>query len=215
MSQFAEAHSISKIVGAPPGYVGYLDSRNILEEIRNKPFSVLILDEIEKAHPSIINLLFQIFDESKLKDSKGTEVRFDNVIVIMTSNIGFMDNNIGFSHNINKIVEEKLKENFSVPLINRIDTIVSFNRLTEENIIKIINNNIRRLKEKYKAKNINVIIGKNVISQILQMCNYKEFGARKIKKIIKEKLENQIIERVLNKGNRVVISTVNEMTNMF
>ena len=125
MSEFSESHSISKIVGAPPGYVGYDDNRNILEEIRNKPYSVLILDEIEKAHPNIINLLFQILDDSKVKDSNGNVVRFDNVIILMTSNVGFNDINIGFNKKEDSVLMSKLKENFSIPFVNRIDNIIT------------------------------------------------------------------------------------------
>ena len=124
MSEYSEAHSVSKIVGAPPGYVGYSDNKTVLEEIRNKPFSVLILDEIERANTSIINLLFQILDNGKIKDAKGVDVYFNNVVIIMTSNIGFDEINVGFNKNINSTT--KLKEYFSIPFINRIDNIISF-----------------------------------------------------------------------------------------
>ena len=204
MSEYTEAHSVSKIIGAPPGYVGYSDSKNVLEEIRNKPFSVLILDEIERANPAITNLLFQILDDGKIKDSKGIEVRFDNVTIIMTSNIGFNDNNIGFSNDNTKVVETKLKEYFSIPFINRIDTLIMFDKLSEDNIKAIINIRIKKLKQKYKKRNINIKIDKKVISEIVSECNYPEFGARKIDKIIKNKIENQIIEQCI-KG----ITTVN------
>ena len=205
MSEYSESHSVSKIVGAPPGYVGYADSKNLLEEIRNKPFSVLILDEIEKANQSIINLLFQILDDGKIKDSKGVEVRFDNVTIIMTSNIGFNDNSIGFNNDKEKVVETKLKEHFSVPFINRIDNIIIFDRLSEDNIKEIINNRIKKLKQQYKKRNINVKIDKQVIDKIVSKCNYKEFGARKIDKIIKNKLENQIIEQCIKGENKIII----------
>ena len=215
MSEFSEPHAISKIVGAPPGYVGYLDSRNILEEIRNKPFSVLILDEIEKANSSIINLLFQILDDSKIKDSKGTEVRFDNVTIIMTSNIGFNNKSIGFSNDKDKVVEEKLKEYFSVPFINRIDTTILFNNLNADNVATIVKDNIKKLKKKYKDKGINIKIDKQVISEIVDESNYKDFGARKIDKIIKSKLENRIIEECINQNTNINISTVKCTTKVF
>ena len=206
MSEYAEAHSVSKIIGAPPGYIGYSDSKNILEDIRNKPFCVLILDEIEKAHSAIINLLFQILDDGKVKDSKGLEVRFDNVTIIMTSNIGFNDHNIGFSNNTYKEVESKLKEYFSVPFINRIDSVVIFDGLTEDNIISIIEKRIKKLKEKYKSRRVNVKIDKNITKQIVDICNYKEFGARKIDKIIHNKIENQIIEQCIKGENKIIVN---------
>jgi len=126
MSEYKEAHSVSKIIGSPPGYVGYSDNKNILEEIKMKPYCVLILDEIEKAHGDVINLFLQVLDESKLKDSKGTTVRFDNVVIIMTSNIGFHDNNVGF--NKNKKLNNKLNDSFSIPFMNRVDSVIKFNK---------------------------------------------------------------------------------------
>lgn len=209
MSEYSEAHSVSKIVGAPPGYVGYSDSKNILEEVRNKPFSVIILDEIEKAHPAIINLLFQILDEGKIKDSKGIEVRFDNTTIIMTSNIGFNENSIGFSNDKNSIIEQKLKENFSLPFINRIDTTIFFKSLNKEDITKIVDMNLKKLKNKYKNKGIKVTISKNVVTEIIEKSKYKEFGARKISKIIKELVENQIIEKCMNSITNVNIVSIN------
>ena len=196
MSEYSEAHSVSKFVGAPPGYVGYADNKTILEEIRNKPFSVLILDEIEKANQSIINLLFQILDEGVIKDSKGVEVNFSNVIIIMTSNVGFNEINVGFNKNIDNL--SKLKEQFSLPFINRIDNIVYFNHLEEDDIKLLINKKIKSLKDKYKKKSVNVKIGKNVIEEIVNLSNYNEFGARKIDKIIKDKIENIVIDKIIN-----------------
>ena len=210
MSEYSEAHSISKIVGAPPGYVGYSDNKNILEEIRNKPYSVLILDEIEKAHPDIISLLFQILDESIIKDSKGNSIRFDNVTIVMTSNIGFNNNSIGFSENKNKILTN-LKETFSLPFINRIDNIVVFNRLTKENIKKIVNKNIKKLEQKYKNKNIKIKISKKVIDEIIDKCDYNEFGARKINKVIKTDLDNLIIEEILKGNTNITIKTLKQL----
>ena len=204
MSEFSEAHSVSKFVGAPPGYIGYNDNRTILEEIRNKPFSVLILDEIERANQSIINLLFQILDNGKIKDSKGVDVYFNNVIIIMTSNIGFDEINVGFNKNNDDLT--KLKEYFSIPFINRIDNIISFNRLTEENIKKIINIKINNLFNKYK--NIKIKIEDNLIDDIIKLSNYNEFGARKIDKIIKDKLENIIIDKIIDNKKSVHIKTL-------
>lgn len=204
MSEFSEVHSVSKFVGAPPGYIGYNDNRTILEEIRNRPFSVLILDEIERANQSIINLLFQILDNGKIKDSKGVDVYFNNVIIIMTSNIGFDEINVGFNKNNDDLT--KLKEYFSIPFINRIDNIISFNRLTEENIKKIINIKINNLFNKYK--NIKIKIEDNVIDDIIKLSNYNEFGARKIDKIIKDKLENIIIDKIIDNKKSVHIKTL-------
>ena len=200
MSEFSEAHSVSKIIGSPPGYVGYNDNRNILEEIRNKPYSVIILDELEKANKAVIDIFYQILDESKIKDSLGKVVRFDNVLIVMTSNIGFLDEEIGFNKKNNKI--NKLKENFSLPFINRIDNIITFNYLQKEDIMKIIDNNLHTLKKKYSKKGITLKISDKVKEEICELSNYQEFGARKIKKIIKDELENIIIDNILNKNTK-------------
>ncbi len=198
MSEFSEAHTVSKIVGAPPGYVGYMDHRNILDEIKNKPYSVLILDEIEKAHPSILNLFLQILDEGKIKDSKGSIIRFDHVTIVMTSNIGFHDINIGFTEYKESNVITKLKEFFSVPFINRIDQVIVFKKLGVETIRKLVEEKLKKVVDKYQSKNINVRVDDNVIEEMIVEANYQEFGARKLNKIILDYIENQIIEALLN-----------------
>ena len=209
MSEFSEPHSVSKFVGAPPGYVGYSDNKTILEEIRNKPFSVLILDEIERANQTIINLLFQILDNGEIKDSKGVDVYFNNVIIIMTSNIGFDEINVGFNKNNDDLT--KLKEYFSIPFINRIDNIISFNRLSEDEIRKIIDLKIKQIIKKYK--NIKVKIDDNVINDIVKLSNYYEFGARKIDKIVKDQLENIIIDKIIDNKKSVFIKTLDYSLN--
>ena len=211
MSEFSEAHSVSRFIGAPPGYIGYSDNKTILEEIKNKPFSVLILDEIERANNSIINLLFQILDNGKIKDAKGEEIYFNNIVIIMTSNIGFDEVNVGFNKNNNNI--SKLKEYFSLPFINRIDNIISFNSLKEENIIKLIEIKITNLINKYKSK-IKVKIDKKVIEEILNLSNYQEFGARKLDKIIKNKLENIILDKIILGRKSVNIKSIEQTINV-
>ena len=203
MTEYIEPHSISKIIGTSPGYIGYDDNTNVLEEITNKPYSVLILDEIEKAHPNVINLFLQILDDGKIKDSHGKTVRFDNVTIIMTSNIGFIETNIGFNKNQNKTMA-KLKENFNIPFINRIDNILMFNELSKENIKNLIDKKIINIKRKY-LKSIKLEINEKVYDEIIEQSNYKEFGARKIDKIIKDKIENQIIEKIIEKEDKIYI----------
>ena len=144
MSEYADVTSVNKIVGSAPGYVGYDDNKNILDEIRNKPYSVILLDEIEKAHPQVINLFYQILDDGLIKDSKGNTIKFNNNIIIMTSNIGYEKNNVGFNNKAESTVLNELKNELSLPFVNRIDNIILFNHLTEENIRNIIKNKIRR-----------------------------------------------------------------------
>ena len=207
MSEFSEAHSVSRFIGAPPGYIGYSDNKTILEEIKNKPFSVLILDEIERANNSIINLLFQILDNGKIKDAKGNEIYFNNIVIVMTSNVGFDEINVGFNKNNNNI--SRLKEYFSLPFINRIDNIISFNSLKEEDIIKLVEFKLRKLINKYKNK-IKVKIDKNITNEILKLTNYREFGARKIDKIIKNKLENIILDKIILGRKSVNIKSIEQ-----
>ena len=207
MSEYKEAHSISKIIGAPPGYVGYEDVGNVLENIRNKPFSVLILDEIEKAHRDIINLFLGVLDEGVMKDSRGNEVRFDNVVIIMTSNSGFNEINVGFNNENN--LSSKLNDSFSIPFMNRVDKVIMFNYLKKEDIDNIINDKLKDLKHKYKDK-ITINISDSVLDEIREKSNYKLYGARKISKIIKDDIENKVIDALINNKEKINIKGLKE-----
>ena len=208
MSEFSEAHSVSRFIGSPPGYIGYNDHKTILEEIKNKPFSILILDEIERANISVINLLFQILDNGKIKNAYGEEIYFNNVVIIMTSNIGYEEVNVGFNKNNTNM--SKLKEYFSLPFLNRIDNIIYFNSLTEEDIIKLIKNKIDKLINKYKSQ-IKVKVNDAVVQEILALVNFQEFGARKIDKVIKNKLENIILDKIILGRKSVVIKQIDNI----
>ena len=208
MSEFSEAHSVSRFIGSPPGYIGYNDHKTILEEIKNKPFSILILDEIERANISVINLLFQILDNGKIKNACGEEIYFNNVVIIMTSNIGYEEVNVGFNKNNTNM--SKLKEYFSLPFLNRIDNIIYFNSLTEEDIIKLIKNKIDKLINKYKSQ-IKVKVNDAVVQEILALVNFQEFGARKIDKVIKNKLENIILDKIILGRKSVVIKQIDNI----
>ena len=205
MGEYSEPHSISKIIGSPAGYIGYGDNLHILDKIRNNPYSILILDEIERAHPHIINLFLSILDEGIIKDAQGNIINFNNVIIIMTSNIGFEQNSIGFTNNFSN----KLKEYFSIPFINRIDNIILFNRLSKNNIKKLITQKINIIKNKYH--NILIKISKNTIEEIIDESNYIEFGARKIDKIIKNKIENVILDSIIQNKNSIYIKTIKSL----
>ncbi|MBR1718048.1 MAG: ATP-dependent Clp protease ATP-binding subunit [Bacilli bacterium] len=208
MTEYSEAHSISKIIGAPPGYIGYDSYTNILESIRTNPYSVLILDEIDKAHPDIINLFFNILDEGKIKDSKGRIVRFDNVTIIMTSNVGFNNIQVGFKND--KKRDSNLKESFSIPFLNRIDNVLVFNYIDDSYIKKIIKLKINELISKYH--NYNISISDEVVEEIKELSNYKEFGARRIDKIIKDKLVNRIIDNIIEGEKNINICSLIKKT---
>ncbi len=202
MSEYKEGHSISKLIGSPPGYVGY-DDGGILDQIRNKPNSVLILDEIEKAHSNVINLFLQVLDYGKIKNSRGNEIRFDNVVIVMTSNVGYLGNSLGFNNKIDET--SKLNENFSIPFINRVDNITEFNYLSEKDIKKIIDLRFNDLKNKYDSK-IKIRIDKDIADDIVKLSNYKIYGARKIDKIIKDKIEVQIIDGIIDEKEEIYIN---------
>jgi ATP-dependent Clp protease ATP-binding subunit ClpC len=198
MSEYAESYSTSKIIGAAPGYVGYMDNKNVLEEIRNKPHSVIIIDEIEKAHPNVIGLFLQILDEGKIKDAKGLIIRFDNTILIFTTNLGYSISSVGFNRSDNQIISI-LKENLGVEFINRLDNIILFNKLTEQDIEKIIKMKLQKLRAKVKKRGLTIRINNKVINNVKELSDYKNFGARRIDKIIKDKIESQIIDGIIDK----------------
>jgi len=210
MSEYSDATSVNKIVGSSPGYVGYDDNKNILEEIRNKPNAIILLDEIEKAHPLVINLLYQILDYGKIKDSKGNVIRFDNNMIIMTSNIGFEQNKVGFTEKDNDNIISNLKTEFSNSFINRIDDIIIFNNLNEDEITKIEKNKINKTKNKYKDK-IKVTISNNLIKEIVSSSNYNIFGARRIDKIIDKNIENIIIDAIIDNKKDLVIKEIEKI----
>ena len=212
MSEYSDSTSINKILGSSPGYVGYDDNKNILEEIRNKPNSVLLLDEIDKAHPSVINLFYQILEEGKIKNSKGRIVRFNNVVIIMTSNIGFEKSSIGFNKISNSNIYSSLKNYFSTAFINRLDNVLIFNRLDKNNIISIINNKIEKIRNKYS--DIDIKLSEDISNEIMNKCNFYDFGARRIDKIISKDIENIIIDSVINGKKEVVINSICEEKNI-
>ena len=187
MSEYSESISINKIIGSPAGYVGYDDNKNILEEIRNKPYSVLILDEIEKARKSVLNFFLNILDEGNCKDSSGKTVRFDNVLIIMTSNAYVSKSLMGFNKNT---TNNSLEDFFSKEFINRIDEIVPFNKFTEEDINKIIIKEANKCYKKYNSENI---ISLDMINRIIKESNYEEYGVRKLCKAVRKEIENQIV----------------------
>lgn len=210
MSEYSDATSINKIIGSNPGYIGY-DDKNILRLIKERPNSILLLDEIDKAHPSVINLFYQILDEGKIKDNQGNTIRFDHIIIIMTSNVGFEEIKVGFNQNKEDEVISSLKTVFSPSFINRIDNIITFNNLNKDNLIDIINNRINYIKNKYN--NITINLDNSIIEEVLTQCNYHEFGARKVNKVLSNIVENKVIDAIINEKNSITI-TSNKVVNI-
>lgn len=210
MSEYSDATSINKIIGSNPGYVGY-DDKNILGLIKEKPNSILLLDEIDKAHPSVINLFYQILDEGKIKDNQGNVIRFDHITIIMTSNVGFEEIKVGFNQNKEDEVISSLKNVFPPSFINRIDNIITFNNLNKDNLIDIINNRIDYIKNKYN--NITINIDNSVLEEVINKCNYHEFGARKVNKVLSNIVENKVVDAIINEKDSITI-TSNKVVNI-
>jgi len=199
MNEYKESHTVSKIIGSPPGYVGYQDSKTILDEIKEKPYGVILLDEIDKANRSVIELFLQILDEGKIKNAKGEVIRFDNNIIIMTANINY-DNNIGFIDNKDKN-EEYLSNILGLEILNRINNIIYLNKLNEKDIDKILDINIKNILSKYDKNNINIKINNRVKDKIKSMSIYHKYGARRLTNIVEEYLETKIIDNLIE-GNK-------------
>ena len=203
MSEYADATSINKIIGSAPGYVGYDDNNTVLTKIKEKPTAVILLDEIDKASSSVLNLLYQILDVGELTDAKNNTVNFRNNIIIMTSNLGFEENKVGFSQDKRSCLESSLKQKLPLPLLNRIDSVIPFNSLTEKDVVCIVKKQLKKLEGKY----LDLRLSANLISEIVRESNYQQYGARKISKIIESKVESQIIDRVMNK-EKLEVSTL-------
>lgn len=191
MSEYREEYSVSKIIGSPPGYVGYENKNNLLEEVKNRPYSVILLDEVEKAHPAVLNLFLQIMDEGMIKDSSGNTFRFDNTIIIMTSNAGASSQNIGFLNNSSQN-KDFLNKYFSLELLNRIQNIIYFNKLNGNDIKLITEMLFNKFSENvsFDSKKISP----ELILDVINKSEYEKFGARKLEKIIFSEIENLLFD---------------------
>lgn len=226
MSEYMEKISASRLIGAPPGYVGYEEGGALTEAVRRKPYCVILLDEIEKAHTDVFDVLLQVLDDGRLTDSKGRTVSFKNSIIIMTSNIGSAEmrdkKRVGFGGNNetggeeNDIRTEALKRIMRPEFINRIDNIITFNKLNKENIKEIANLLIERLKETLLAeRNINLEITEDVIELLVKKSFDAEYGARPLRRVIETELEDKLSEEILKndlKNTTVKIGLESERT---
>ena len=201
MSEYMESHSTSKLIGAPPGYVGYEDSGQLTEKVKRKPYSIILLDEIEKAHPDVFNILLQILDDGRLTDSQGNSVSFENTIIIMTSNAGsnLNNNSIGFGgKTVDKTkIEDTLKDYFRPEFLNRVDEIIVFNSLTKEELIQIVNLMLADTVKVLMDKNITIDVSKAAKEFILEKGTNIKFGARPLRRAIQRYIEDEISELIL------------------
>ena len=211
MSEYMEKHNVSKLIGSPPGYVGYDEGGQLTEKIKNNPFSVVLFDEIEKAHKDVFNILLQILDEGHLTDSFGRKINFTNTIVIMTSNVGAkrvsdLGAGVGFKtssseeqqYEVRKtMIQKALKQQFNPEFLNRIDDIILFNSLNDETLKKIINIEVSRLNKRLVEKNYKINFDKTVINRIYELNSQEEYGARPLKRIIQNLCEDFLSEEIL------------------
>ena len=206
MSEFMEKHSVSRLIGAPPGYVGYDEAGQLTEKVRRKPYSVILVDEIEKAHPDVLNILLQILDEGRITDAHGRTVNFENTIIVMTSNAGSErnDNLLGFGKTVADASKEKalkaLREFLRPEFIARVDEIVVFNPLTVESLQKIAEIMLNELCDALKERNIIFAFDKDITKYIAEKCNGTKTGARELRNIIRREIESPVVDMIISKS---------------
>ena len=202
MSEYMESNSTSKLIGSPPGYVGYDDAGQLTEKVKRQPYSIVLFDEIEKAHPDVFNLLLQILDDGRLTDSQGNTVSFENTIIIMTSNVGsnMNINSIGFNssktYNKEKI-QSSLKETFRPEFLNRVDEIVIFDSLTENELIKIVDIMLNDTSKALSDKNISLIVSEEAKKLLVAKGTDLKYGARPLRRAIQRYVEDELSEKIL------------------
>ena len=203
MSEYMEKHTVSKLIGSPPGYVGYDEGGQLTEKVRRKPYSVILLDEIEKAHPDVFNMLLQILEDGRLTDSQGRTTFFENTIIVMTSNVGshLKTSGYGFGKDGYDHMEEKtrevLKETFRPEFLNRVDDIIVFSKLTKEDLGKIVDLMIEEVRESVEEKGIIIEVSQDVKDFILEKGYDEQYGARPLRRAIQNYIEDEMAEAFL------------------
>lgn len=213
MSEYMEKHSVSKIIGAPPGYVGHEEGGGLSERVRHRPYSVILFDEIEKAHPEVFNILLQVLDDGRLTDAKGRVVNFKNTIVIMTSNIGaqYLDrmHGIGFgsndeqeqsNQNIREKVMDALRDQFRPEFLNRLDEIVVFNVLSKDAIAQIVSIQLDIVQKRLSEKEITLVVSKEAIDYLAKKGYNPTYGARPLKRLIQDKILTKVAQLMVSRG---------------
>ena len=213
MSEYQEKHTVARLIGAPPGYVGYEEGGQLTEAVRRKPYSIILFDEIEKAHSEVFNILLQLLDDGRLTDSKGRTVNFKDTIIIMTSNIGSqilldsVKNNNKVTEEAKKQVDDMLRFSFKPEFLNRIDEIIMFNPLSKDQIMKIVELSIKDLQKRLDDRDITLNITKEAELLIANEAYTPEMGARPVKRYIQRNIET-LIGKELIKGTIVDKSTI-------
>ncbi len=225
MSEYQERHSVSRLIGAPPGYVGYDEGGQLTEAVRRKPYSVVLLDEIEKAHPDVFNILLQVLDDGRLTDNKGRTVDFKNTIIIMTSNIGSHIINERFASldekNRQEVIEstanevfELMKQTIRPEFLNRIDDIVMFTPLTKDEVREIVKLQVKALSRMMASSGLTMHVTDKAVDYIAKEGYDPQFGARPIKRAVQRLLVNELSKQILSgtvvKENPIVVDSEGE-----
>lgn len=215
MSEYMEKHSVSRLIGAPPGYIGHEEGGQLTEAIRRSPYSVILLDEIEKAHLDVFNVLLQVLDDGRLTDSKGRTVDFKNTIIIMTSNIGaqyFFEEN-GTESSIKEKVMTELKSRFRPEFLNRVDEMVVFNSLKKEDLVKIVSLRLKDLQKRLEANDLKIDFTDSILEYVIQKGYDPMYGARPLKRVIQKEIETflamEIIKKNISSERKVIVSAEN------
>ena len=214
MTEFMEKHAVARMIGSPPGYVGYDEAGQLTEKVRRKPYSVILFDEIEKAHPDVMNILMQILDEGKIDDAQGRTVSFANTIICMTSNAGSTDKSIGvgFNRTEEEVTKERamkaLREFLRPEFIGRIDEIIVFNKLTKDDYAKIAGLMLNEMKEPLLEKQITLNVTEDACKLIAEKAYGKTYGAREIRRVIRQEVEDQIAECIIHNANTLRALTI-------
>jgi ATP-dependent Clp protease ATP-binding subunit ClpC len=201
-----ERHSVARLIGAPPGYVGYEEGGQLTERVRRKPYSVLLLDEIEKAHPDVHNILLQVFDDGRLTDGKGRVIDFTNTIIIATSNVGaeIIHQNLTLKKAERKSYSELkdellevLRQRFRPEFLNRIDEVIVFEALDEEQIKQIVSLQLEKVKRMARGQGIEITFDDSVVKYLAKIGYLPEYGARELRRQIKSQIENRLAKEIL------------------
>jgi ATP-dependent Clp protease ATP-binding subunit ClpC len=227
MSEYMEKHSVSKLIGSPPGYVGFDEGGQLTEKVRRKPYSVILFDEVEKAHPDVFNLLLQVLDDGRLTDSQGRTITFKNTIIIFTSNVGVSElpkkkGGLGFGveeqqdrfeldyDEIKNILINALKKHFKPEFVNRIDVVTVFHPLNYEQLSKIAKLFICNLNKRLNNKGVNLKVTESALKYLIDKGYDSEYGARPLRRLIEQEIEDKLAEQFLegniNPNSTIIIS---------
>src|SRR5690606_29157171 len=200
MSEYMEKHAVARLIGAPPGYVGYEEGGYLTEAIRRRPYSIILLDEIEKAHPDVFNILLQVLDDGRLTDSQGRTVDFKNTVVVMTSNIGAQSIQDMANEPYEKVKEKvfsQLKDYFRPEFINRIDETVVFHSLDQKNIANIAKIQLGNLIKRLEDKDLSISFDEQAVEKLAEAGFDPVYGARPLKRVIRQQIENNLAQEIL------------------